>query len=165
MATVIAQPHTGPLHLPAVLHNLKPLFRVLNHFESSLVRLFEVVPPVVQPLCVIAGIDPYLAPALAPRGIRALQQGDTSLPIICRSGSDHDRRQEPEGVDHNRSCASFDILVPVTADALDLRHRLATRALGTARRWCGQPSLALPFPLAWRVYDALLHASVPLVSQ
>ena len=61
MATVIAQPRTGPLHLPAVLHNLKLLARVLNHFESSLVRLFEAAPPVVQPLRVISGIDPYLA--------------------------------------------------------------------------------------------------------
>jgi hypothetical protein len=48
---------TGPLRLPAVLHDLKPLVRVLAHFESNLVRLFEAAPPVVQPLCVIAGID------------------------------------------------------------------------------------------------------------
>jgi len=91
LATVIAQPAPGPLHLPAVLHNLKPIARVLNHFASSLVRLFEAAPPVVQPLCMIAGIDPYLAQALAPRGIRALQQDDASLPIICHSGSDYDR--------------------------------------------------------------------------
>ena len=66
MATVIAQPRKGPLHLPAVLRTLKPLVRVLNHFESCLVCLFDVAPPVVQPLRVIAGIDPYLRRRLPP---------------------------------------------------------------------------------------------------
>jgi hypothetical protein len=38
----------------------------LNHFESCLVYLFDVAPLVVQPLCVIAGIDPYLRRRLPP---------------------------------------------------------------------------------------------------
>ena len=49
-----------------MLHDLKLLTRVLDHFESNLVRLFEAAPPVVQPLRVLAGIDPYLAWALVP---------------------------------------------------------------------------------------------------
>jgi hypothetical protein len=37
-------------------------------------------------------------------------------------------------------------------------------ALAWNTQWYRQPSLALPFPLAWRVYDAPLHTSVPLAS-
>ena len=95
MATVIAQPRTGSLHLPAVLHNSKPLTRVLNHFESSLVRLFEAALPGVQPLRVIAGIDPYLAQALAPEA--ALQQDEASFRSYCMENMPWRTQQRSKG--------------------------------------------------------------------
>src|ERR671925_259632 len=44
-------------------------------------------------------------------------------------------------------------LVPVKANVLPLRRRLDALAIGAARRWFGQATLALAFPLAQRIHD------------
>ena len=63
---VIEQPHRGPLALPAVLHTLKPLARVLDRCQPRIAHLFVTAHLVVQPLRLIACINLYLAQALDP---------------------------------------------------------------------------------------------------
>src|SRR4030095_206665 len=56
---------------------------------------------------------------------------------------------------------SFDFLVSVKADVRPLRRRLDALTIGTARGGFGETPLALAFPLAQRVHNALPYPRQP----
>lgn len=152
MPPVIAQPPKGAFHLPAVLHDLKPLAGVLDHFQVYLGRLLQAADPVAQPLRLLPSIDPDFPEAGHTRGKIALQQRDQAQPIIPMSSSNDHRHNQPQGIDQDMPFAPLAFLVPVKTDVLSLRRRLDTLASRTARGRFGQPSLALAFPLVPRLH-------------
>jgi len=115
MPTVIEYPGECPLDLPAVLHDLEPLTRTLDHFQVHLVRPFEAADPVPQPLGLIATIDPELAQALDARGKIPLQQQHQTEPIIRISCGDHHGHDQPKRINQDMAFAPFDFFVPVKA--------------------------------------------------
>lgn len=99
------------------------------------------------------------------KGTIALQQCDPSKPIIhIRSRDDH-RHHQPPSIDPDMSLAPCACLVPVTTDVLGWRRRLEALALRTARGRYGQPSVALPFPLAQRFHHTLPDPRQPPAAQ
>jgi hypothetical protein len=57
MATIIEELGQRLLSLPAVLHDLKPFARVLDHSQINLVRLFEAAYLIAEPLLLIATFE------------------------------------------------------------------------------------------------------------
>src|SRR4029434_746831 len=161
MPPIMSQPSKGASHFPAVLHDVKPLAGVLDHFQINLVRLLQAADPVAQPLRLLTSIDPDFPEPGHTRGKIPFQQRDQSQPIIHISSRDDHRHNEPERVHEDMPFASFDFLVSVKADVRPLRRRLDALTIGTARGGFGETPLALAFPLAQRVHNALPYPRQP----
>ena len=68
MTTIIEPPGQRALHLPALLHDLKPLAGVLDDLQVHFVSLLSAAFPVAQPLGLLATVDPDVPEPGHPRG-------------------------------------------------------------------------------------------------